>query len=123
MKERWTCFAACASTCSIPIFSPRKGTPADTMPDPVPDAVKSERFSRLLAVQNEISLEKNQPLEGKTLRVLCDGLSKTNDQLCQGRTDQGKIVFFACDPMRMGEYVRVRIDRADNYALYGTLDE
>ncbi|MBQ7320767.1 MAG: tRNA (N6-isopentenyl adenosine(37)-C2)-methylthiotransferase MiaB [Clostridia bacterium] len=105
------------------IFSPRKGTPADTMPDPVPDAVKSERFSRLLALQNEISLEKNLPLEGKTLRVLCDGVSKTNAELCQGRTDQGKIVFFPCDPARMGDYVCVHIDRADSYALYGTIAE
>jgi len=103
------------------IFSPRKGTPADTMPNPVPDKVKSERFSRLLALQNEISLEKNLPLEHQTLRVLCDGISKTNTELCQGRTDQGKIVFFPCDPARMGDYVSVRIDRADNYALYGTL--
>ncbi len=105
------------------IFSPRKGTPADTMPDPVPDAVKSERFARLLSLQNEISLEKNLPLEGKILRVLCDGVSKTNDALCQGRTADGKIVFFACDPARMGTYVSVHIDRADHYALYGTLSE
>jgi tRNA-2-methylthio-N6-dimethylallyladenosine synthase len=102
------------------IFSPRKGTPADTMPDPVPDAVKSERFTRLLALQNEISLEKNQPLVGKTLRVLCDGVSKTNEALCQGRTDQGKIAFFPCDPSLMGKYVNVCIERADSYALYGT---
>lgn len=102
------------------IFSPRKGTPADTMPDPVPDAVKSERFSRLLALQNEISQEKNRPLVGKTVRVLCDGVSKTNETLCQGRTDQGKIVFFPCDPSRMGDYIDVRIERADSYALYGT---
>lgn len=105
------------------IFSPRKGTPADSMPNPVPDEVKSERFARLLALQNEISLEKNRPLEGKTLRVLCDGVSKTNAELCQGRTDQGKIVFFACDPARERQYVSVHIDRADNYALYGTLVE
>ena len=90
------------------------------MPDPVPDAVKSERFARLLALQNEIALEKNQLLVGKTVRVLCDGLSKTNETLCQGRTDQAKIVFFPCDASRMGEYVDVRIERADSYALYGT---
>ena len=70
--------------------------------------------------QNEIALEKNQPLVGKTVRVLCDGLSKTNETLCQGRTDQAKIVFFPCDASRMGEYVDVRIERADSYALYGT---
>ena len=109
--ERLGCFA----------YSPEEGTPAAEMEGQIPNKVQSERFERLLAVQNEIALKKNQPLVGKTLRVLCDGVSKTNEALCQGRTDQGKIVFFPCDPSHMGEYINVRVERADNYALYGTV--
>ncbi|MBO7310096.1 MAG: tRNA (N6-isopentenyl adenosine(37)-C2)-methylthiotransferase MiaB, partial [Clostridia bacterium] len=73
------------------IYSPRKGTPAAEM-EQIPDGIKSERFERLLALQNSIGLEKNKPFEGKTLRVLCDGRSKNKSEAITGRTDGGKIV-------------------------------
>ena len=100
------------------IYSPRKGTPAYDM-EQVPDEVKSERFSRLLALQNEISLRKNQPLVGKTLRVLCDGPSKNNDEVYSGRTDGNKIVFFDALPSDEGEFLDIKINRAEACALYG----
>jgi len=102
------------------IYSPRKGTPAAEMEQISPE-IKSERFERLLAVQNAISLEKNQPLEGKTLRVLCDGVSKNNDAVYQGRTEGGKIVFFDGAPELTGHFLHVLIERADTFALYGKL--
>ncbi len=101
------------------IFSPRVGTPAAAMENPVPDAVKNERFDRLLALQNTIALEKNQSLAGKVLRVLCDGVSKNNPALYSGRTDGNKIVFFPGEPGDEGRFLQVRIDRAEAYALYG----
>ena len=101
------------------IYSPRKGTPAAEMEDQVPPAVKSARFERLLAVQNAIALEKNQPLVGKTLRVLCDGVSKTNPALYSGRTEGNKIAFFEGSPADTGTYVDFQVDRADAFALYG----
>lgn len=104
------------------IYSPRKGTPAAEMTQVAPE-VKSARFDRLLAVQNAISLEKNQPLQGKTLRVLCDGVSKNNDAVYQGRTEGGKIVFFDASPEQEGRFLSVNIERADTFALYGTITE
>ncbi len=101
------------------IYSPRKGTPAAEMENQVPPAVKSARFERLLALQNEIATEKNQPLVGKTLRVLCDGVSKNNDALYSGRTEGNKIAFFEGVPADTGTYVQVEIERADAFALYG----
>ncbi|MBQ1230689.1 MAG: TRAM domain-containing protein, partial [Clostridia bacterium] len=74
---------------------------------------------RLLQTQNEIGKERNQPLVGKTLRVLCDGESKTNSALYSGRTEGNKIVFFEGKPEEKGCFVNVRIDRADAFALYG----
>lgn len=100
------------------IYSPRKGTPAAEM-EQVPPAVKSARFERLLATQNAIALEKNQPLVGKTLRVLCDGVSKTNDALYSGRTEGNKIAFFEGAPEDTGKYVDILVERADAFSLYG----
>ena len=100
------------------IYSPRKGTPAAKM-EQLPDAVKSARFERLLAVQGKIATEKNQPLVGKTMRVLCDGVSKNNDALYAGRTEGNKIAFFEGTPEDTGRFVDFYADRADAFALYG----
>ena len=100
------------------IYSPRKGTPAAEM-EQIPKEIKSARFERLLAVQNAIALEKNQPLVGKTLRVLCDGVSKSNPALYSGRTEGNKIAFFEGTPDDTGKFVTFVPERADAFALYG----
>ncbi|MEE0968950.1 MAG: tRNA (N6-isopentenyl adenosine(37)-C2)-methylthiotransferase MiaB [Clostridia bacterium] len=100
------------------IYSIRKGTPAAEM-EQVPENVKSARFERLLAVQNEISLEKNLKLVGSTVRVLCDGVSKNNDNAMSGRTEGNKIVFFEGDDSDKGKYLNIKISRAEAFALYG----
>ena len=100
------------------IYSPRKGTPAAKMVQ-LPDAIKSARFERLLAVQGRIATEKNQPLVGKTLRVLCDGVSKNNEALYAGRTEGNKIAFFEGAPEDSGKFIDFYVDRADAFALYG----
>ena len=101
------------------IYSPRKGTPAAEKEDQISPAVKSARFERLLATQNVIALEKNQPLVQKTLRVLCDGVSKNNPALYAGRTEGNKIAFFEGVPEDTGKYVDFLVERADAFALYG----
>ena len=104
------------------IYSPRKGTPAAEM-EQVPDVVKGNRFDRLLATQNVIAAEKNQPVQGTTVRVLCDGVSKANPEVFSGRTEGGKIVFFHGTPDMMGKFVTVRIDRTEAFALWGEIAE
>lgn len=101
------------------IYSPRKGTPAAEMPDQIPPAVTHERFDRLLALQNEIGLEKNRALVGSVMRVLCDGPSKSNPALMSGRTEGNKIAFFEGDPADAGKYILFRADRADAFAFFG----
>lgn len=101
------------------IYSPRKGTPAAEMENQVLPSVQKERFERLLAVQNEISLEANRPMAGKTVRVLCDGVSKNNPQQYSGRTEGGKLVFFEGEPSDTGRFLQLEIERGDTFALYG----
>jgi ribosomal protein S12 methylthiotransferase len=54
-------------------FSPEPGTPAFDLPGQVDDMVKQERWERLMALQQPISLERNQQMVGKRLEVLIDG--------------------------------------------------
>ena len=100
------------------IYSPRKGTPAAEM-EQIPDVTKGNRFDRLLATQNAIAAEKNVPMEGKTVRVLCDGVSKANPEVYSGRTEGGKIVFFHGTPDMTGQFMNVRIERTEAFALWG----
>ena len=57
--------------------------------------------------------------EGKRVRVLCDGPSKTDKGMLSGRTSENKIVFFPDDGTAAGEFIEIEIDRAAPFALYG----
>ena len=61
--DRMGCFA----------YSPEEGTAAYSLPDDVPQQEKERRVSELMAIQEQISLEKNQQRIGQTLRVIVDG--------------------------------------------------
>ncbi len=100
------------------IYSPRKGTPAAEMVQ-VDKSVTGPRFERLLSEQNEIAKEKNRPLIGQRLRILCDGVSKNNPALYAGRTDGNKIAFFEGNPEDTGKFITFVPDRVDAFALYG----
>ncbi len=64
-------------------YSHEPGTPSAELPNPVPETVKQERRDRLMALQQEISLAKNQAWVGKTLDVLVEG---QGDGISVGRT-------------------------------------
>ena len=101
------------------IYSPRKDTPAAAMDCQISDSVKGERMNRLLETQNAIALEKNKPLEGKIIKVLCDGPSKNNENVYSGRSEGNKIVLFDGCEDDIGKFLTLRITRAETYALYG----
>ena len=87
----------------------------------IPNDVKNKRFSRLVELQNEISLKKNRALLDKVVRVLCDGLSKNDQTMIEGRTEQDKIVIFKGRQELAGKFINVRITRADTFNLFGEI--
>ena len=102
------------------IYSPRKGTPAATMPDPVSRQEKNRWFDRLVAAQNRISEEIHRSYEGKTMRVLVDG---TEDGLLTARTEGGRLVRFSGDEGLVGQFVLVEITGHNTWSLTGRLPE
>ncbi len=100
------------------IYSPRSGTPAAEFGGQIPKEVASKRFSRLLELQNETARAKNEPYVGKTVRVLTEGKSKTDDKMYAGKTSTYKTVFFP-ECVNPGEFINVQIERCDAYSLYG----
>lgn len=105
------------------IYSPRKGTPAAEMENQVSPEVQSERFGRLLKLQNDIAYEINQKHLGQTIRVLCDGPSKNNEKVLCGRTEGNKIVLFDGSNDLTGKYVNIKINKCETFALLGEVVE
>ncbi len=103
------------------IYSPRKNTPAAMFDDQISDEVKSERFGRLLDLQNEISKEKNEKLVGSVLEIMCEGISKNDEAMYSGRTSGGKIVHFKASPEDIGKTLKIKIEKADTFQLFGVI--
>ncbi|HAN24950.1 MAG: tRNA (N6-isopentenyl adenosine(37)-C2)-methylthiotransferase MiaB [Microbacterium sp.] len=105
-------------------YSIREGTPAATMPDQVPKAVVQERYERLVALQDRISLEENQRQVGRTVNVLVstgEGKKDAATLRLTGRAEDNRLVHFAVpagspEP-RPGDVVTVEITQAAPFYL------
>ncbi|HBF76279.1 MAG TPA: tRNA (N6-isopentenyl adenosine(37)-C2)-methylthiotransferase MiaB, partial [Clostridiaceae bacterium] len=104
------------------IYSVRKGTPAAEFKDQVPEKIKHDRFNRLLEVVNKIGDELYKEYKGKTVEVLVEEISKTDESKMSGRTRTGKLVHFTGgDTSLIGKLVNVKITQAEMYILIGEL--
>lgn len=101
------------------LYSKRSGTPAATMEDQVPDAVKHERLNRLLDVLHEISYERNAVYQDRVVTVLTEEKSKNNSQRLTGRTESGKLVNFEGNVSDIGKIVKVKITKTGSFSLTG----
>jgi len=101
-------------------YSVRTGTPAATMPDPVPEAVREARNQVLLADLRAGSLRRAQALVGTVQEVLVEGPDRTGQHLT-GRTRGNRATVFPGHPRLAGELVAVEITRASVSTLYGEL--
>ena len=100
-------------------YSPRKDTPAASMPDPIPQEVIEERHGRLLDLVNEIGKKKFQDCVGQRAQILVEGPSRKNPERCEGRTRTNKIVVFEGSERHRGQLLDLRITRAGSFTLYG----
>ena len=103
------------------IFSPRPGTPAAKMDDPVPRREKQKWFYRLCAAQNRISEEIHAGYVGDTLRCLIDGESDDSRWPLTARTAGGRLVHLVGSPDAVGTYRDVKITDSNTWALFGQL--
>ncbi len=105
------------------LYSPRSGTPAAEMPDPMPREEKMANFQRLVDTQNAISAKKHQAYVGQTLRCLVDGPSEDQRNNLSARTPGGRLVHLSGDEKLVGNYVNLKITAATTWALFGELAE
>jgi tRNA-2-methylthio-N6-dimethylallyladenosine synthase len=97
-------------------YSPRPGTPAATMEGQVPKGVVQERFDRLVALQEAISLDRMREQVGSTAEVLVEGRGRKGR--LQGRTRTNRVVHLDGDH-DPGAFVDVRIVGAHPHHLDG----
>ena len=105
-------------------YSERPGTMASKhMPDNVAEEVKIDRLNRMIALQNELSLESNRNDIGKTFDVLVEGISKRSKEQFVGRTQQNKTCVFPRGNYRVGDIVNVKVLEASSATLICELIE
>lgn len=102
-------------------YSPRRDTPAATMPDQLPEDVKMKRLYELLKIQDEITINKNQAMIGSVQEILVEGINPKNDSQLLGRTSCNRIVFFTGDSSLIGKLITVKIIDAGNWSIRGEL--
>lgn len=105
-------------------YSPREGTKAYKMEDDVPEETKAKRLNEIIDLQHTISYDLNQKMIGTDEIVLVEGESRKSSEFWAGRTDTNKVVIFpANDEIKVGDYVKININRATSATLFGDVVE
>ena len=82
-----------------------------------------ERMAKLLDIQDKISLERNLAYENNTERVLVDSYEMRGaTKVYSGRTLSNKLVYFEAEAANVGEFIKVRIEKACPFHLLGTAE-
>ncbi|MEO8486814.1 MAG: tRNA (N6-isopentenyl adenosine(37)-C2)-methylthiotransferase MiaB [Betaproteobacteria bacterium] len=103
------------------LYSPRPGTPAAELPDPVPRDRAQMRLERLQAATDAHFRAASGAMVGSRQRVLVTGPSARDARELAARTDNNRVVNFAGDPALAGRYVDVVVTAALAHSLRGEL--
>jgi len=109
-------------------YSAEEGTVAAELDGQIDEQTKTDRMENIMELQMTIALEKNQEKIGTLTEVLVEGW---DDYIkCYfGRTVadapeiDGKVFFMSTRPLKIGDYVKVRINDCIDYDLLGELEE
>jgi ribosomal protein S12 methylthiotransferase len=105
-------------------YSPVKGAVANDLPNPVPEEVKQQRLERFMALQAEISAERLQRRVGRIETVLIDEVVEEG-AVARSKADapeiDGQVFIDGATHLKVGEFVDVKLDEADEYDMWGHL--
>ena len=100
------------------VYSPRTGTAAAKMEGQIPEEVSKDRITRLVAAVNENTRRKSEKYVGREIEVLCEDFDEKRG-LYLGREPLGRMGYFASENNCVGEFVRMKVTRANGVSLYG----
>jgi ribosomal protein S12 methylthiotransferase len=105
-------------------YEPVAGAASNALPGTVPEDVKQERYNKLMAHQQKISARKLNRKVGTRQQVLIDEVGPT---VARGRSRadapeiDGAVYLSSRRPLKVGEIVTAKIERADEYDLHGSV--
>ena len=102
-------------------YSVRPGTTAEPLGDPISKEVKEERNQILLDILSKRSLRRNEELVDTTEEVLFEGPAKKGDNMFLGRTRGNRVVLVKASSRLIGQFAKVRFERATASTLFGEL--
>ena len=102
------------------VYSPRTGTKAAQMEGRIPEEVSKERIMRLVDAVNENTRLKSLEYVGKVTEILCEDYDEKKG-LYLGRNEAGRMGYFASEKNVIGEFVNLRVERANGISLFGTI--
>ena len=102
------------------VYSPRTGTKAAQMEGRIPEEVSKDRIMRLVDAVNENTRLKSLEYVGKVTEILCEDYDEKKG-LYLGRNEAGRMGYFASEKNVIGEFVSLRVERANGISLFGTL--
>ena len=103
------------------IYSPRKGTPAAEMPDPIPAEEKSKWFKELTDLQERISAEQMALHKGRTYKCYVYGKGKLSDNYVAARNDGNLIIEFEGDDSLIGTFQTIKVIEPLTFVMRGEL--
>ncbi|MEW6327903.1 MAG: tRNA (N6-isopentenyl adenosine(37)-C2)-methylthiotransferase MiaB [Thermodesulfobacteriota bacterium] len=101
-------------------YSDRPPARAVTFNDKLPEPVKQERLSRVLALQKEITYNRNKSMVGRQVEVLVEGYSKNSPWEWMGRARTNEVVNFSGDGDLSGKVITVAVEKACLHSLKGS---
>ena len=102
-------------------YSPREGTKAAVLENQVPEGVKMERLNALIALQNEITLERNAGQVGSVYEVLVERRSPKDPLKWTGLNRQGKTINFPSPRDLQGQLVTVKAVKSHLWGFTGEM--
>jgi len=102
------------------VFSPRSGTKAASMEGQISEDVQKDRIMRLVELVNSLTRKKSEKYVGRTVEILCEDYDEKKG-LYLGRDEFGRMGYFGSERNVVGEFVEVKITRANGISLYGEI--
>ncbi len=105
-------------------YSPVEGAAANALPEPVPEALKQERWERFMQVQAGISAARLRRRLGQTLTVLTDRVNKamaTARSTADAPEIDGLVYIRDAGRLQAGQFARVQVERSDDYDLHARM--
>ncbi len=104
------------------VYSKRQGTKAATMENQIPPEVQKDRITRLVDLVNLLTRKKSEKYVGKTVEILCEDFDEKKG-FYLGRDEFGRMGYFTSEKDVIGEFINLKITRANGISLFGEIVE